>query len=537
MQRTTGRLVEQSDGCIQWTKNAPPGLALTRVIQEENRQRAFVATRPRFIKHIPSVLPAQRAEHAGRLTVVLDLDETLVFTEPCDRSDAAVAAKLAPLVEVDAHRRSKRDIVEAAHLAYNQEKYEASQLENGYDRSAAEAIAAARLERALANARKKADGSAGRALPRWGLHDGDDDASAAFVVASRPDGATRRKAWSKAIMVTKRPGVDAFLAAAAAQFELVVWAEGSEAYANQIIAGLDPDGALFGDRRLFRAHCTARAGVRGGYVKCLERLGRPLHRVVLVDDNRHAALPQPNNCLPLSPFFAEPKELRQDTALASVLDLLLDLARLADDDVRPALRARFGLAEALAGSTVGRHLWVTHDGSADYSSRWIEPVIESESEEEEETDEEVEEAPPPPPPPPKPVVAPTLSETLLKTRDYICSLSRVQVKKSNSKYWAKKKKKKKKKRKEKAVESSLASQDFGVHEDGRILQQLENGANDDDDRKDEAPEAVGAPPPLAFSFIAPPKVKISWLTRRYMFFEAAGHGKKARNNKGLLPPV
>ena len=360
----------------------------------------------------------------------------------------------------------------------------------------------------------------------------------------------------------------------------MLWADTAAPYVRAIASRLDPTGALFGGRVLSGGACTAREGARHGRVKCLERLGRDLRRVVLVDDNRQNALPQPCNCLPVAGFFAEPKELREDTALSGVLDLLGELSKLAD--VRPALRRRFGVAAALERSPVGRHLWLTHDGSADYTGRW-EPAAESApSEEVVAVEEETEPPPPSRPPSPrklKPIVHISLSEKCASTRAHIEGLSKVKVKKlrngdafaANGEpkgyrvgYWARKKKKgKKKKKKEKKKEKQVEREHAGgsprdvsfrsgeacspttIKISGPIqprpLPVLTNKLDDNSGASAAiSPEkkAAGAQPSPPFSFLAAPVVKISWLTQNYhTFLEKQQRRKGTGKPSETLPPV
>ena len=79
----------------------------------------------------------------------------------------------------------------------------------------------------------------------------------------------------------------------------------------------------------------------GAYCKDLGILGRPLARTVLIDDSNTSFMLQPDNGIPIPAFHGDP----HDRNLVSVLPLLRSLGEL--DDVRPALRAKFGVQAKL----------------------------------------------------------------------------------------------------------------------------------------------------------------------------------------------
>merc|ERR1719491_993140 len=78
-----------------------------------------------------------------------------------------------------------------------------------------------------------------------------------------------------------RPFARLFLEIVARLFEVVVFTASSRSYADQVLDTLDPEGKCI-SRRLYRQHCTE---VSGGYVKDMSYLGRPLERVMLVDNS------------------------------------------------------------------------------------------------------------------------------------------------------------------------------------------------------------------------------------------------------------
>lgn len=97
--------------------------------------------------------------------------------------------------------------------------------------------------------------------------------------------------------VLKRPGVDEFLEAMAAKYELVVFTAGLKEYASLVLDGIDVKGLI--SYRLYRDSCKA---VDGKYIKDLSEMGRELKRVAIVDDNPNCYMFQPENAIPVRPF-------------------------------------------------------------------------------------------------------------------------------------------------------------------------------------------------------------------------------------------
>uniref|UniRef100_A0A0D9WDS3 FCP1 homology domain-containing protein n=1 Tax=Leersia perrieri TaxID=77586 RepID=A0A0D9WDS3_9ORYZ len=138
--------------------------------------------------------------------------------------------------------------------------------------------------------------------------------------------------------VAKRPGVDAFLAAAARLFEVVVFTAGLPEYASLVLDRLDPAGEVF-SHRLYRGACRDRAG-DGRLVKDLAATGRELGRAVIVDDNPNAYALQPENAVPVAPFIDD----AGDRELERVMAILAVAAEF--DDCREAIKHYKDLVDA-----------------------------------------------------------------------------------------------------------------------------------------------------------------------------------------------
>eukprot|EP00992_Anisonema_acinus_P008728 TRINITY_DN4868_c0_g1_i1.p1 TRINITY_DN4868_c0_g1~~TRINITY_DN4868_c0_g1_i1.p1 ORF type:complete len:255 (+),score=32.01 TRINITY_DN4868_c0_g1_i1:83-847(+) len=119
------------------------------------------------------------------------------------------------------------------------------------------------------------------------------------------------------VHVKKRPFVDEFLSRVSQMFEVVVFTASLPEYADRVMDELDPYGTRI-HHRLFREHCAFTNGI---FVKDLLRLGRPLNRVVLIDNSPCSFLFQPRNSIHCTSWFDD--EL--DTELRDLQPVLEDL--------------------------------------------------------------------------------------------------------------------------------------------------------------------------------------------------------------------
>lgn len=134
------------------------------------------------------------------------------------------------------------------------------------------------------------------------------------------------------VYVIKRPGVDEFLAAMAAHYEIVVFTASVKEYADPLLDILDVNRVV--SHRLFRDSCSS---ARCGYVKDLARLGRPLADTIIVDNSPHAYAFHPDNALPILSFYDDVT----DTELRKVSPFLESLGGI-PGDTRQLLTAALG---------------------------------------------------------------------------------------------------------------------------------------------------------------------------------------------------
>eukprot|EP00759_Apiculatamorpha_spiralis_P029139 PhF_6_TR31467/c2_g1_i6/m.46214 len=122
------------------------------------------------------------------------------------------------------------------------------------------------------------------------------------------------------IYVNIRPGLREFLDHVSTMFEICVFTASTSLYANTLMDFLDPGRKMLGPLRLFREHCTM---TRGMYVKDLSLLGRPLDRIIIIDNSPAAYAFQPRNSIAIKSYFDD----RTDRELVGLIPLLTRLGR------------------------------------------------------------------------------------------------------------------------------------------------------------------------------------------------------------------
>lgn len=137
----------------------------------------------------------------------------------------------------------------------------------------------------------------------------------------------------KTLYVKYRPGLFEFLNRVSKKFELVVFTASTKEYAEQVINKFDSQRRVL-KYRLYREDCTE---VSGHFVKDLERLGRDLSKVIILDNSVTAFMYQLDNGIPISSWFSD----QQDQELEKACFILERLAEI--EDVRPALNSMFNL--------------------------------------------------------------------------------------------------------------------------------------------------------------------------------------------------
>lgn len=129
-------------------------------------------------------------------------------------------------------------------------------------------------------------------------------ANADFIVPVEIDGTVHQ------VYVLKRPHVDEFLRKMGELYECVLFTASLATYADPVADLLD-QWSVF-RARLFRESCVYH---RGNYVKDLNKLGRDLQKIVIVDNSPASYIFHPDNAVPVKSWF-------DDCTDSELLDLI-----------------------------------------------------------------------------------------------------------------------------------------------------------------------------------------------------------------------
>ncbi|CAD8137662.1 unnamed protein product [Paramecium pentaurelia] len=126
------------------------------------------------------------------------------------------------------------------------------------------------------------------------------------------------------VYVTVRPGVENFIDTLSEYFEIIMWTASLKEYADPVMDIIDPSRrALI---RLYRDSCTP---IQGGLTKNLNKLGRSLKDVLIIDNSQMSFIFQPENGFLIKDFITD----KNDIELDSLLPFLIWLSQ--QNDVRP----------------------------------------------------------------------------------------------------------------------------------------------------------------------------------------------------------
>jgi RNA polymerase II subunit A small phosphatase-like protein len=145
--------------------------------------------------------------------------------------------------------------------------------------------------------------------------------NADFIVPVEIDGQVHQ------VYVTKRPHVDEFLHRVGELYECVLFTASLAKYADPVADLLDPNQIFHS--RLFRESCTY---YNGNYIKDLNRLGRDIRKVIIIDNSPVSYIFHQDNAVPVTSWFDD----MHDTELLTLVPIFERLALV--DDVMPALQ-------------------------------------------------------------------------------------------------------------------------------------------------------------------------------------------------------
>jgi Dullard-like phosphatase family protein len=125
-------------------------------------------------------------------------------------------------------------------------------------------------------------------------------------------------------MLRARPFLFGFLEEMGVYYELIIWTSATEAYANTLLDAIESEKTYF-DYVFYREHAII---VGDDFVKDLTRIGRPLDKVIIVDDMPQNFRLQRQNGITIKPFLGDDNT---DMALYDLLPILKHIAEKGND--------------------------------------------------------------------------------------------------------------------------------------------------------------------------------------------------------------
>ncbi|AFM99221.1 Dullard-like phosphatase domain-containing protein [Encephalitozoon hellem ATCC 50504] len=126
------------------------------------------------------------------------------------------------------------------------------------------------------------------------------------------------KSKGMSIYVKVRPHTAEFIDEVGAMYELVIFTAAKREYAGKVVEMIDANKNI--SHTLYRESCTL---TNGRYVKDLCKLGRPLNKVIMVDDSPHSYEFQPRNGIHIPPYTGA----TNDDSLLKVMKYLKELSK------------------------------------------------------------------------------------------------------------------------------------------------------------------------------------------------------------------
>ena len=126
-----------------------------------------------------------------------------------------------------------------------------------------------------------------------------------------------------------RPGITEFLEEVGKYYELIIFTTATQDYADVLIDEVEEDKIYF-DHRLYREHAVI---IDNDFVKDLTRIGRPLDKIIIVDNMPQNFRLQKENGIIIKAFWGEDNF---DTALIDLYPILVNIAK-EGGDVRKSL--------------------------------------------------------------------------------------------------------------------------------------------------------------------------------------------------------
>ena len=115
-----------------------------------------------------------------------------------------------------------------------------------------------------------------------------------------------------------RPGISTFLEVIKDYYEIILFTEASEAYTELIMETFNKNN--FFDFKFFRQHTII---IGQDFVKDLQRIGRPLDRIIIIDNMAQNFRMQKYNGILIKPFYGEDQN---DRALIDLIPILINIS-------------------------------------------------------------------------------------------------------------------------------------------------------------------------------------------------------------------
>lgn len=149
--------------------------------------------------------------------------------------------------------------------------------------------------------------------------------------------------WDEHCRIRERPGARDFLHQMNELFEVIVFTNAINEYAYNVMKHYDPENKLGDD--FFSKRILSRGHVRYGQNKDLFKAGRPLDKILLIDNREYTFRDQPRNSIHVPDFEGH----KEDTCLIDIIPMMKELAK-ADRvyDVLDPFNAQFVHEEDLA---------------------------------------------------------------------------------------------------------------------------------------------------------------------------------------------
>ena len=126
-----------------------------------------------------------------------------------------------------------------------------------------------------------------------------------------------------------RPGIKKFLDEVGKYYELIVFTTATQDYADVLIDAIEENKIYF-EHRFYKEHATI---IDYDFVKDLSKIGRPLDKIIIIDNMSQKFRLQKENGIIIKAFWGEDNF---DTALIELIPILVNIAK-DGGDVRKGL--------------------------------------------------------------------------------------------------------------------------------------------------------------------------------------------------------